>query len=75
MLVLYSVSATVLALLPIVIGGDRPGHEIEHPMAVVILGGLVSSTVLNLFVMPVLCRRYPSPPPIEARSPSSSEGI
>ena len=46
------------ALLPIVLGGNRPGHEIEHPMAVVILGGLVSSTVLNLLVMPVLYWRF-----------------
>ncbi|HYR90374.1 MAG TPA: efflux RND transporter permease subunit [Terriglobia bacterium] len=46
--------ATALALLPIALGGDRPGHEIEHPMAVVILGGLLTSTLLNLFVMPVL---------------------
>ena len=32
----------------------KPGHEIEHPMAVVILGGLVTSTVLNLFLLPAL---------------------
>jgi CzcA family heavy metal efflux pump len=46
--------ATALALLPIALGGNQPGHEIEHPMAIVILGGLLTSTVLNLFVMPVL---------------------
>jgi Cu/Ag efflux pump CusA len=51
-------SCTALALLPIVIGGNRPGHEIEHPMAVVILGGLVTSTLLNLFVMPTLSLRF-----------------
>jgi len=45
---------TSLALLPIILGGNRPGHEIEHPMAVVIFGGLLTSTVLNLFVMPSL---------------------
>jgi CzcA family heavy metal efflux pump len=49
---------TALALLPLVIWGDRPGHEIEHPMAIVILGGLVSSTLLNLFLMPALYLRY-----------------
>jgi len=43
-----------LALLPLVIAGDAPGHEIEHPMAIVILGGLISSTLLNLFLMPAL---------------------
>ncbi len=41
-----------LALLPLVINGDKPGHEIEHPLAVVILGGLVTSTLLNLFLLP-----------------------
>ena len=50
-----------LALLPIAFAGDKPGHEIEHPMAVVILGGLATSTVLNLFLLPALyaawCRR------------------
>ena len=35
-----------------------PGHEIEHPMAVVILGGLVTSTLLNLFVVPALYLRF-----------------
>jgi Cu/Ag efflux pump CusA len=56
--ILMTASATALALLPIVLAGERPGHEIEHLMAVVILGGLVSSTLLNLFVLPVLCRHY-----------------
>ena len=56
--ILMTASATALALLPIVIGGNRPGHEIEHPMAVVILGGLFTSTLLNLFVMPALSLRY-----------------
>jgi len=46
--------ATALALLPIALGGNQPGHEIEHPMAIIILGGLLTSTLLNLFVMPVL---------------------
>ena len=47
-----------LALLPLVVAGDQPGHEIEHPMAIVILGGLVSSTLLNLFLMPALYARF-----------------
>ncbi len=46
--------ATGLALVPLAIAGNKPGHEIEHPMAAVILGGLVTSTVLNLFLMPAL---------------------
>jgi Cu/Ag efflux pump CusA len=56
--ILMTAACTALALLPIVLGGNRPGHEIEHPMAVVILGGLVTSTVLNLFVMPSLSLRF-----------------
>jgi Cu/Ag efflux pump CusA len=43
-----------LALVPIVWGGIIPGHEIEHPMAIVILGGLVTSTLVNLFIVPSL---------------------
>ncbi len=50
--------ATGLALLPIVVGGNKPGHEIEHPLAVVILGGLVTSTILNLVLMPALYLRF-----------------
>lgn len=52
--ILMTASVTGLALLPIIIGGNLPGHEIEYPMAVVIFGGLVTSTVLNLFLMPAL---------------------
>jgi len=58
--ILMTALATGLALLPIVIGGNRPGHEIEHPLAVVILGGLVTSTLLNLFLMPALYPRFGS---------------
>jgi Cu/Ag efflux pump CusA len=50
--------ATGLALVPLVVLGDRPGHEIEHPLAVVILGGLLTSTLLNLFVTPSLYLRF-----------------
>jgi hypothetical protein len=46
--------ATGLALLPFLFLGNRAGLEIVHPMAVVILGGLVTSTLLSLFVVPVL---------------------
>jgi len=41
-----------------VAAGSIPGHEIEHPMAIVILGGLVTSTLLNLFVVPALYLRF-----------------
>jgi Cu/Ag efflux pump CusA len=52
--ILMTTLTTGLALFPIIIGGNLPGQEIEHPMAVVIVGGLVSSILLNLFVMPVM---------------------
>jgi CzcA family heavy metal efflux pump len=65
--ILMTALATALALLPLVIFGDRPGQEIEHPMALVILGGLVTSTLLNLFVLPPLYLRFarPLPPPAD----------
>ncbi|HEV7899557.1 MAG TPA: efflux RND transporter permease subunit, partial [Planosporangium sp.] len=56
--ILMTTLATGLALVPLVILGDIPGHEIEHPMAIVILGGLATSTLLNLFVVPPLYLRF-----------------
>ena len=58
--ILMTASTTGLALIPLVIAGNIPGHEIELPMAVVILGGLVTSTLLNLFIIPSLYLRYGS---------------
>ena len=58
-----------LALVPLVIAGNKPGQEIEYPMAVVILGGLITSTALNLFLMPALYWRFGKarqPQPIQA---------
>ena len=56
--ILMTAMCAALALLPLVVRGDAPGHEIEHPMALVILGGLVSSTLLNLLLMPTLYARF-----------------
>ena len=56
--ILMTSLATGLALVPLVMFGERPGQEIEHPLAIVILGGLVTSTLLNLFVMPSLYLRF-----------------
>jgi Cu/Ag efflux pump CusA len=56
--ILMTTLATALALVPLVVAGSVPGNEIEHPMAVVILGGLVTSTLLNLFVLPSLYLRF-----------------
>ena len=56
--ILMTALATGLALLPLAITGNKPGQEIEFPLAVVILGGLVTSTVLNLFLLPPLYLRF-----------------
>ena len=56
--ILMTALATGLAVVPLVAAGSIPGHEVEHPMAVVILGGLVTSTLLNLFVLPTLYLRF-----------------
>jgi Cu/Ag efflux pump CusA len=49
---------TGLGLLPLALGSGAPGREIEGPMAVIILGGLATSTALNLLVLPALALRY-----------------
>ncbi len=59
--ILMTALATGLALVPLIAGGSRPGHEIEHPMAVVIFGGLITSTGLNLLLMPALYLRFGRP--------------
>jgi Cu/Ag efflux pump CusA len=56
--ILMTALATGLAVIPLVVAGDIPGHEIEHPMAVIIVGGLVTSTLLNLFIVPSLYLRF-----------------
>ena len=56
--ILMTAGAAGLAVLPLVIYGNLPGQEIEYPMAVVILGGLVTSTLLNLFIVPALYLRF-----------------
>ena len=75
--ILMTALATALALVPLVLGGNRPGQEIEYPMAIVILGGLATSTLLNLFVLPVLYlsvgRSLPRPRPDQA--PGDNPGL
>ena len=56
--ILMTALATGLALVPLVISGEIPGAEIEYPMAIVILGGLVTATLLNLFIIPALYLRF-----------------
>jgi CzcA family heavy metal efflux pump len=59
--ILMTSLATGLALVPLAVFGDRPGQEIEHPLAIVILGGLFTSTLLSLFVIPPLYLRFGKP--------------
>jgi Cu/Ag efflux pump CusA len=56
--VLMTALVTALGLLPLALGSGEPGKEIDGPMAVIILGGLVTSTALNLLVLPSLALRY-----------------
>jgi len=56
--ILMTALVTALGMLPLALGSGAPGREIEGPMAMVILGGLVTSTALNLLVLPTLALRY-----------------
>ena len=56
--ILMTALVTGLGLLPLALGSGDPGREIEGPMAIVILGGLITSTILNLLVLPTLALRY-----------------
>jgi CzcA family heavy metal efflux pump len=64
--ILMTATVTALGLLPLAIGMNQPGQEIEGPMAVTVLGGLLSSTFLNLVVLPALAERFSGPKPDEA---------
>lgn len=58
--IIMTALTSALALVPLALRGTEPGNEIQSPMAIVILGGLITSTILNLFVVPVtyeLCYR------------------
>lgn len=56
--ILMTTLCTALALLPLILPGRVPGHEVEHPMAVAILGGIITSSFLSLFIVPVLYLRF-----------------
>lgn len=55
--ILMTALTASLALIPLAFNGDRPGNEIQSPMAIVILGGLLSSTLLNLYIIPLVFHR------------------
>ncbi len=59
--ILMTAAVTALGLMPLAIGLHQPGQEIEGPMAVTVLGGLLSSTLLNLIVLPSLAGRFGGP--------------
>ena len=52
--ILMTALCSAMALVPLAVAGDLPGNEIQSPMAKVILGGLLSSTLLNAFVVPII---------------------
>lgn len=56
--ILMTALTSALALIPLVLNGDKSGNEIQSPMAIVVLGGLVTSTILNIFIMPVMYEWY-----------------
>ncbi len=61
--ILMTAAVTGFGLAPLAIGMSRPGEEIEGPLAVTVLGGLISSTLLNLIVLPAMAHRYIREPP------------
>ena len=56
--VLMTAFSAILALTPIVLAKDQPGKEILHPLAIVIVGGLLSSTLLDIFITPTIFYRF-----------------
>ena len=66
--ILMTALVTALGVLPLALNNGEAGQEVEGPMAVVILGGLISSTIMNLLVLPALAGRYFVPPAPRAES-------
>ena len=60
--VLMTASITALGLIPLLLA-TGPGSEIQRPLAIVVIGGLVSSTLLTLVLLPILHRRFSAPHP------------
>ncbi len=56
--IIMTALTTALSLVPMILAADHPGNEIQAPMAVVVLGGLITSTLLNIFVIPIVYERY-----------------
>ena len=56
--ILMTAITSALALVPLIFNGDKSGNEIQSPMAIVLLGGLITSTLLNIYLMPILYNAY-----------------
>lgn len=70
--VLMTSLVTALALVPLLLSGDAPGKEMLHPLAVVIFGGLISSTAISLFLTPALFYRFGKKAALHANQESES---
>ncbi len=56
--ILMTALTSALALIPLIVNGDKSGNEIQSPMAIVVLGGLLTSTLLNIYIMPIMYEYY-----------------
>jgi Cu/Ag efflux pump CusA len=72
---LITTIATALAVVPLLVAGHVPGNEVAQPMAVVMLGGLVTSTLINLFLLPALYLRVTEPAVASARQVTAPVSI
>ena len=73
--ILMTALAAGLALMPLALSGDQPGNEMQTPMAVVILCGLLTSMVLNMLVVPTLYLRFGRPVPRPPMPSPSGRGV
>ena len=67
--ILMTALTSALALVPLALGSELPGNEIQSPMAKVILGGLISSTLLNAFIIPIVYEKISRPNPDSSSCP------
>jgi Cu/Ag efflux pump CusA len=74
--ILMTALATTVVFLPLLFGGNIAGNELVSPMAAVVLGGLLTSTLLNLFIVPALYLRWPSALPVaDSTQPSAQPSL
>lgn len=74
--IIMTALTTALSLIPMVLAADKPGNEIQAPMAIVVLGGLITSTLLNIFVVPIVYEWYmgrQKKQPVEEVKPMETE--